>query len=900
VTHPSGLYLTGHEHIVTHNSTVIAKLSTDARAEGKRVVLLAHRGELLDQMAEAVAAVEPGGEPVGVVAGRRNDPGTAIVAASFQTLSRPKRLSQLGPRDVILADEAHHITADTYRKVLVELGALENIDKSTGEVLSPALARTAGFTATMYRADGKHLGDVWSHVVYEQDVLWAIDNGFLVAPRGKVIRIDGLNKLASIKSQHGDYRATELNDVMAASVPTTVETVIRHASGRAPIIFAVSVAHAHMIAGELSNRGFSAEAITGNMARDNRSEVYSAFRDGKVSAMVTVAVLTEGADFPRCDTVVMARPTRSQVLYCFDEDTELLTPSGWAGVHQIGRDTLVAAADPHTPGVLRWEPVLDSVHRMVDIGGGEQMVTLDHPEINFRVTDTHRMIWAPWAPESPPEWQVSPAGELVERMTPTVFPVSGTMSRFDGLATVMSDGALVDGPAGRKMARVMGALTAMVAADPGHASENEVISDDPDVSRELVGVLGEAGVGCRVNTETVRSRFGRRVPSVTADIDEGHPAVRWWEENIRSNLSDSCLYYTTMGAFGVQEWAEFLNAFAITSGQAPEVPGMPGGYVFEIHDPRIAQWMSAMSAIRGWSCELNADYPHNGNTALWITKRTECLVDFSFHGNRRSRAPTLTRSPAKEGERVWCVQVLSSAVLTRRAGKTAVLGNCQMLGRSLRPYPGKTDALVIDLTGSSRDKSMVTLSQLHPSSKSVVLDERGNEVDEAEEAPTGERGPRQERIGTADLEDIDLLRRSPANWLKTPAGVRFLDVRSAFIFIWPPNPSPTDQCMLGRVEPNSRKFEWLNDPSGNPITSNLTDAASAAEWFADHVYHSLTRVTAAWRKKTAPSEAQISYAQALGILDASRKTRARLSDDISTAKASRSIPVPAGWTPSST
>lgn len=443
VDHPKGLFLCGRDYIVTHNSTVIAKVATDARSRGEKALLLAHREELLEQMAAACEAVDPGGQEIGFVAADRDDPGKDIVVASFQTLSRsPKRLAALGKRDVILADECfpagtliggvpiedievgdlvpswdqvtetfvqrrvvkttvarafalvrvrfgrgdelcctprhpfltddgwepaadllrksvvsdgldaepvtgverltptedgtfggvcpdglvynlevegthtylvnglvvhncHHISAPTYVKVLEDLGAM---DDASG-------VRSCGFTATMHRDDGKALGEVWSKVVFERDFAWAVKNGFLVPPKGKTVAVEGLNQLGSVHIRAGDYARNELEEVMAASVDSTVDAVQRHCPpGAAMIVFAVSVSHAQALAEKLTGVGIRSEVITGEHKREHRKAVYADYHSGKLDALVTVAVLTEGADFPRCDTVVMARPTRSKVL----------------------------------------------------------------------------------------------------------------------------------------------------------------------------------------------------------------------------------------------------------------------------------------------------------------------------------------------------------------------------------------------------------------------------------------------------------------------------------------------------------------------------------------------------------------------------------------------------------
>lgn len=287
----------------TGKSTVIAKLATDARAAGARVVMLAHRGELLDQMAASVGYVDPAGEPVGIVAAERDEPGTAIVAATFQTVAKARRLASLGPRDVILVDEAHHAPAKSYRGVLDELGAF-----------GPDV-QTCGFTATMVRADQEALGSIWEEVVYEKSLAWAIGEGYLVPPRGRTVVMPELNKLVKIRNVAGDYAKGKLEEVMAASVDSTVEAILANAPDRAMIVFASGVDHADVLAQLLTERGIAAEAVVGSHSRDQRQAAYSQFHDGGLQALVTVQVLTEGADFPRCDCVVMGRPTRSQSLY---------------------------------------------------------------------------------------------------------------------------------------------------------------------------------------------------------------------------------------------------------------------------------------------------------------------------------------------------------------------------------------------------------------------------------------------------------------------------------------------------------------------------------------------------------------------------------------------------------
>lgn len=287
----------------TGKSTVIGSLAARARDRGGRVILLAHRGELLHQMADAVQAVDPAGQRVGILQAGTREYDHAIVAASFQTVATGGHYDALGHREIVLVDEAHHAPAETYMAALEAMGCFDG----DGGVW------TAGFTATMSRTDGT-LGKVWEEVVYEKDLRWAIDNGYLVHPRGLTVVLPGLD-LAAVKTVAGDFQNNALEEAMAASVDTTVAAIQHHAGDRAGIIFAAGVDHAHALAAALREKDMAAAAVTGDMPPGLREIHYGDFRDGRCQFLVTVQVLTEGADFPRCDAAIMARPTQSQTLY---------------------------------------------------------------------------------------------------------------------------------------------------------------------------------------------------------------------------------------------------------------------------------------------------------------------------------------------------------------------------------------------------------------------------------------------------------------------------------------------------------------------------------------------------------------------------------------------------------
>lgn len=282
---------------------VARRVLRDEGHDNPRVLVLAHRGELMRQIAASVVALDDT-ITVGTVKATTREYDCELVVASVQTLAAGElHLQEIGRPTLILVDEAHHYAAPSYRDVLVEAGAFD---------IDPAVP-AVGFTATMWRSDGK-LDQVWDEVVYEKDIVWAVENKYLVPPVGKVV-VDQMFDTSEVRVEGGEFVTSELEKVMMASIDSTVDAFLQHCVGRATIVFAVGVTHAQALAEQLTQRGFPARAVVGSMSAEERQEVYELFHSGEIDVMVTVTVLTEGADFPRCDCVLMARPTHSKSLY---------------------------------------------------------------------------------------------------------------------------------------------------------------------------------------------------------------------------------------------------------------------------------------------------------------------------------------------------------------------------------------------------------------------------------------------------------------------------------------------------------------------------------------------------------------------------------------------------------
>lgn len=289
-----------------------------AKRRGGRTLVLVHRDELVSQAVAKVREVWPEAT-VGIVKASSNDVRHQVVVASVQTLARPKRIAQLlapftdgqtllgkaEPFDLVVVDEAHHATADSYRLVL---GAL---DAGTDD--GPLLV---GVTATPDRADGRGLSDVFHEIVSNHDMLWGISAGYLSDLRGLAVKIDGLD-LSSVKVNRGDYDQGQTGQLMhdAHAADYILAAWRQHAPGRRTLVFTPTVAVAHDVALAFRTGGISAAAVDGSTPMDERRKILTQFGAGEIQVVANCAVLTEGYDNPAVSCVVVARPTRSRSLY---------------------------------------------------------------------------------------------------------------------------------------------------------------------------------------------------------------------------------------------------------------------------------------------------------------------------------------------------------------------------------------------------------------------------------------------------------------------------------------------------------------------------------------------------------------------------------------------------------
>jgi superfamily II DNA or RNA helicase len=279
-----------------------------------RTLILVHRDELIRQTLDKLAMVAQGTAlDIGVIKAARDEHAGDVVVASVQTLQREARLQRLKQTfGLVIVDECHHAALDnSYGRILAHVGA----DQEDGPL-------TVGFTATPYRPDNDPIittrgtPGCFDEIVYTLPLMGLIAQGYLSPIIAKGIFMEGLD-LGQVRTRQGDYLDHDLAEaLMAADAPEHLVRGYRElALGRRALIFCPTVGMAYAVEHAFRRAGLAAASVVGGTPIDERRVIYQRVRAGHLNALVSCAVLTEGFDEPSIDCVMLARPTKSKVLF---------------------------------------------------------------------------------------------------------------------------------------------------------------------------------------------------------------------------------------------------------------------------------------------------------------------------------------------------------------------------------------------------------------------------------------------------------------------------------------------------------------------------------------------------------------------------------------------------------
>lgn len=281
----------------TGKTIVFSKIIEDRVKKGERVLVIAHRGELLEQASDKL--YKSTGLKTATEKAEQTSLGSfyRVVVGSVQTMQREKRLNQFPPEyfDTIVIDEAHHAISDGYQRVLSHFED----------------ANVLGVTATPDRGDMRNLGSYFESLAYEYGLAEAIKSGYLSPIKALTIplKLD----LSNVKQQAGDFSTKDLGTALDPYLEQIAEEMKKQCFNRKTVAFLPLVKTSQKFRDILNKHGFKAAEVNGESA--DREQILKDYEEGKYNVLCNSMLLTEGWDCPSVDCVIVLRPTKVRALY---------------------------------------------------------------------------------------------------------------------------------------------------------------------------------------------------------------------------------------------------------------------------------------------------------------------------------------------------------------------------------------------------------------------------------------------------------------------------------------------------------------------------------------------------------------------------------------------------------
>lgn len=276
---------------------VFSKIIEDRVKMGERVLVLAHRSELLEQASDKLMTATGLGTALEKAENTSIGSWFRVVVGSVQTMQREKRLSQFPPNhfDTIVIDEAHHAISDGYQRVLEHFGE----------------ANVLGVTATPDRGDMRNLGSYFDSLAYEYPLVDAIKSGYLSKITAITIPLE--LDLSTVSQQGGDFKASEIGTALDPYLEQIADEMVKQCKNRKTVVFLPLVKTSQKFRDILNEKGFRAAEVNGESK--DRAEILEEFDKDKYNVLCNSMLLTEGWDCPTVDCVVVLRPTKVRALY---------------------------------------------------------------------------------------------------------------------------------------------------------------------------------------------------------------------------------------------------------------------------------------------------------------------------------------------------------------------------------------------------------------------------------------------------------------------------------------------------------------------------------------------------------------------------------------------------------
>lgn len=282
----------------TGKTVVFAKTAEECVRKRGRVLILAHRGELLDQAQDKIGKVTGLGCSVEKADQTCIGSWFRITVGSVQSMMQEKRLERFDSSffSHIIIDEAHHAISDSYQRVLHHFPD----------------AHILGVTATPDRGDMKEIGSVFQTLAYEYTLPQAIKDGYLCPIKALTIplKLD----ISNVGVSAGDFKPNEIGTALDPYLEQIAQEMKKYCADRKTVVFLPLIATSQKFCAILNAAGFRAAEVNGNS--EDRAEILADFDSGKYNVLCNSMLLTEGWDCPSVDCVIVLRPTKVRALYC--------------------------------------------------------------------------------------------------------------------------------------------------------------------------------------------------------------------------------------------------------------------------------------------------------------------------------------------------------------------------------------------------------------------------------------------------------------------------------------------------------------------------------------------------------------------------------------------------------
>ena len=277
---------------------VFAKVTEECVRQGKKVLIMAHRGELLEQASDKIEKATGLGCALEKAQSTCLGSWFRIVVGSVQTLQNMNRLKKFPTNyfDTIIIDEAHHCLSDSYQRVLNYF--------SSADVL--------GVTATPDRGDMRNLGQYFESLAFEYTLPKAIREGYLSPIKAMTIPLS--IDLSSVSMQSGDFKASDIDSALDPYLQSIAEEMKKYCLDKKTVVFLPLVKTSQKFVEILNRAGFKAAEVNGSSV--DRAQVLQDYEDNKYNVLCNSMLLTEGWDCPDVNCVIVLRPTKVRGLYC--------------------------------------------------------------------------------------------------------------------------------------------------------------------------------------------------------------------------------------------------------------------------------------------------------------------------------------------------------------------------------------------------------------------------------------------------------------------------------------------------------------------------------------------------------------------------------------------------------